>query len=203
MTRFCYSLQKSPRATFCHKKWRGLKLLQSSLSSVPDCLTGLRLFVSKINMLEVCNQWFENFKTEFRSLKWLCPHDFNFISRCRQSSLQNCYFFCVFHVSGGKQYDVQMCVCVWTTCFSSVPLSSRQRPLFVIGRGEKESARWTTGRGKRYPPSHRPLCPCFLSLIAIFIGIPSGASAEKRGFVSLPFTLYQTGFFGTKSNYYW
>ena len=30
----------------------------------------------------------------------------------------------------------------------------------------------------------------------------SGASAEKRGFVSLPFTLYQLAFFGTKSNYY-
>ena len=128
MTRFYQLLQKSPRATFCHKKWRRLKFPQSSLSAVPDCITGLRLFVMAvlyINILKLYNQWFKNFKTDFRSLKWFYRHDYNFISKCRQSSLQNSYFFGVFHVSGGKKCDAKMCVCAWTTCFSSVSLLRR------------------------------------------------------------------------------
>ena len=204
MTRFYQLLQKSPRATFCHKKWRGLKFPQSSLSAAPDCITGLRLFVKAvfyINILKLYNQWFKNFTTEFRSLKWFCPHDYNFISKCRQSSLQNSYFFGVFNVSGGKQCDAKMCVCAWTTCFSSVSLSSAEAPSCHKERRKRKRA-GDDWKGKEISPSHRPLRPSFLSLIAIFIGIPSGASAEKRGFVSLPFTLYQTAFFGTKSNYY-
>lgn len=44
------------------------------------------------------------------------------------------------------------------------------------------------------------LYSCYLSIIAVSIRIPSGASAEKRGSVSLPFKLYQIAFFGTKSS---
>ena len=192
MTQFYQLLQKSPRATFCHKKWRGLKFPQSSLSAVPDCITGLRLFVKAvfyINILKLYNQWFKNFKTEFRSLKWFCPHDYNFISKCRQSSLQNSYFFGVFHVSGGKQCDAKMCVCAWTTCFSFVYLSSAEAPSCHRER-RKESERGTTGRGKRYPLPTVPCALVFCRLLLFSLGIPSGASAEKRGFVSLPFTLY-------------
>ena len=87
------------------------------------------------------------------------------------------------------------------TCFSSVSLSSAEAPFCRRKAGErgKESAE-DDGKGKKmklppFPSSHRPLRSCYFSIIAIFIGIPSGASAEKRGFVSLPIILYQIAFF--------
>ena len=69
-------------------------------------------------------------------------------------------------------------------------LSPLQRPLCIVGRAgerEKESARGTMGRGKRRTtfflfPSF-PARFLFFSIIAIFIGIPSGASEEERGLV--------------------
>ena len=92
------------------------------------------------------------------------------------------------------------------TCFSSVSLSSTEAPFCrrKAGEREKESAE-DDGKVKKmrlppFPSSHRPLRSCFFLIIAIFIGIPSGASVEKSGFVSLPFILYQIAFFGTKSS---
>lgn len=204
MTRFYQLLQKSPRATFCHKKWRGLKFPQSSLSAVPDCITGLRLFVKAvfyINILKLYNQWFKNFKTEFRSLKWFCPHDYNFISKCRQSSLQNSYFFGVFHVSGGKQCDAKMCVCAWTTCFSFVYLSSAEAPSCHRERRKRKRA-GDDGKGKEISPSHGPLRSCFLSLIAIFIGDTQRSLCGEERFCVVAIHTVLDSFFGTKSNYY-
>ena len=68
-------------------------------------------------------------------------------------------------------------------------LSPPQRPLCVVGRlgeKEKESALGTIGRGKReeklppFPSSHRSPRAFYFFIIAIFIGMPCGASAEER-----------------------
>lgn len=90
-------------------------------------------------------------------------------------------------------------------CFSSVSLSPPQKPLFVIGRLGREKKERAWGRREGEGDIAHPIVPdtlysCYLLIIAVSIRIPSGASAEKRGFVSLPFKQYQIAFFGTKSS---
>ena len=203
MTRFYQLLQKSPRATFCHKKWRGLKFPQSGLSAVPDCVTGLRLFASETNKLKFYNQWFENFRTEFRSLKWLCPHDHNFISKCRQSSPQNSYFFTFFRWAGAS-HTMLRCVSVRERHVSVLCLSPPGRgPLLSYGE-EKKKAHGGRREGGREIPL--PIVPCalvFCRLLLFSLGYPAEPLRRREVFVSLPFTLYQTAFFGTKINHYW
>ena len=162
MTRFYQLLQKSPRATFCHKKWRGLKFPQSGLSAVPDCVTGLRLFVSKTNKLKVYNQWFENFKTEFRSLKWLCPHDHNFISKCSQTSPQNSYFFTFFRWAGAS-HTMFRCVSVRGTFQFCVSLLLAEAPCC---RTERRKRKRTVDDGKGEEKSFFPSFPAPLFFVA-------------------------------------
>ena len=70
---------------------------------------------------------------------------------------------------------------------SSFSLASAEASLYrreAVER-EKEETRGTMGREKRrsevFPSSQRPPRAFHFSIIAIFIGIHSGASAEKRG----------------------
>ena len=78
---------------------------------------------------------------------------------------------------------------------SSFSLASAEASLYrrEAGEKEKESARETMGRGKRrselFPSSHCSPRAFYFSIIAISLGYPAGASAEKRGSFSLAKTL--------------
>ena len=68
-------------------------------------------------------------------------------------------------------------------------LSPPQRPLCVVrglGRGKKKARveRWEGERKEErlpfFPSSHIPLRACYFSIIAFFIGIPSGSHPLRR-----------------------
>ena len=72
---------------------------------------------------------------------------------------------------------------------SSFSLASAEASLYrreAVER-EKESAWGTMGRGKRrrevFPSSHRPPRAFYFSIIAIFIGIPSGSLCGEERFI--------------------
>ena len=72
---------------------------------------------------------------------------------------------------------------------SSFSLASTEASLYRREAGErkKESARGTMGRDRRrsevFPSSHRPPRPFYYSIIAIFIGIPSGSLCGEDRFI--------------------
>ena len=71
----------------------------------------------------------------------------------------------------------------------SFSLASAEASLYrrEVGEREKESARGTMGREKRrsqvFPSSHRPPRAFCFSVIAIFIGIPSGSLCGEERFI--------------------